>query len=208
MARNQDLNSSVALPPSLTITAIRKSIEYIERELTDFVDIYFEQKNVFSAVVGIFGTRALDRHSVYEKVRHTDIAQTRFPDLCRRGCGTARSPRDCLESKGSIRPWAIQSHYDHEGWYIVWRYLVDPTQSIEPNKPIIIWRVDVVYLTKSDWKYEKSTAGEAGGGRTPTFGVKSPAAKLKGCAVYQRSDIVLSHGKLVPANGNNQDTDE
>jgi hypothetical protein len=204
MARSQDLNSSVALPPSLTTTAIRKSIEYVERELTDFVDIYFEQKNVFSAVVGIFGTRALDRNSVYEKVRHTDVAQTRFPDLCRRGCGIERSPRDCLESKGSIRPWAIQSHYDHEGWYIVWRYLVDPTQSIEPNKPIIIWRVDVVYLTKGDWKYEGSKAGASGGGRTPTFGVKAPAAKLNGCAVYQRSDLVLSHGKPVPINGNNQ----
>lgn len=117
MARSQDFDSSVLLPKGLNITAIRKSIEYIERELIDFVDIYFEQKNVFSAVVGIFGTRALDRHSVYEKVRHTDIAQTRFPDLCRRG-GSAKSPENCLESKGSIRPWAIQSHYDHEGWYI------------------------------------------------------------------------------------------
>jgi hypothetical protein len=37
------------------------------------------------------------------------------------------------------------------------------------NKPAIIWRVDVVYLLKSDWKYEKSKAGEAGGGRAHTF---------------------------------------
>jgi hypothetical protein len=99
----------------MTIAAIKKSIDYIERELADLVDIYFEQMNVFSAIVGIYGTRALDQHSIYEKVKHTGIAQTCFPDLCRRGYGTKRTARDCLESKGSKRPWEIQSHYDHEG---------------------------------------------------------------------------------------------
>ncbi|MBI3910177.1 MAG: hypothetical protein HY320_04505 [Armatimonadetes bacterium] len=204
MARSQDFDSSVPLPPGLTIPAIRNSIDSIERELADFVDIYFDQMNVFSAIVGIFGTRALDRHSQYEKVRHIDLAQTRFPDLCRRGRrrgdGTI-APGDCLESKASKRPWSIQSHYDHEGWYIVWRYLVDPTQSIEPGKPVIIWRVDVVYLTRDDWKYEGSRAGKGGGGRTHTFGVKQPAMKLKDCAVYRRSDIQLAGGKPVSANG-------
>ncbi len=205
MARLRDFDQTVALPPGLTITAIRKSVDFIERELRELVEIYFEQMNVFSAVVGIFGTRALDQNSVYEKVRHTNIAQTRFPDLCRRGCGVNRSPRDCLESKGSKRPWAIQSHYDHEGWYIVWRYLVDSTESIEPGKPVIVWRVDVIYLLKTDWKYEKSTAGEAGGGRTHTFGVKDAAEKLRGCAVYERSDVVLSRSKPVPRNGNDNE---
>jgi hypothetical protein len=201
MARSEDFDPSVPLPSGLTIAAIRKSIDYIEREAADLVDIYFEQMNVFSAVVGILGTRALDLHSVYEKVKHTGLAQTRFPDLCRRGCGPRTSPRDCLESKGSKRPWELQSHYDHEGWYIVWRYLVDPTESIEAGKPVIVWRVDVVYLKKADWKYEKSKAGEGGGGRTHTFGVKKTAAKPRGCAVYRRSDIVLARGKPVPANG-------
>jgi hypothetical protein len=97
-------------------------------------------------------------------------------------------------------------HYDHEGWYIVWRYLVDPTESIETHKPVIIWRVDVVYLNKEDWKYEKSAAGEAGGGRTHTFGVRRAGAKLKACAVYRRSDIVLSHGKPIPKNGNGENS--
>jgi len=87
--------------------------------------------NVFSAVVGILGTKALDLHSVYEKVKHTGLAQTRFPDLCLRGCNPRQSSRHCLESKGSKRPWEIQSHYDHEGWYVIWRYLVDPTESID-----------------------------------------------------------------------------
>ncbi len=201
MARSNDFNTDVALPPSLTVGAVHKSIDYIERELADLVEIYFEQMNVFSAIVGIFGTRALDQHSVYEKVKHTDVAQTRFPDLRHRN--RTKSPNYCLESKASKRPWAIQSHYDHEGWYIVWRYLVDATQSIEPNRPVLIWRVDIVYLLKEDWKYEKSSAGAAGGGRTHTFGVKQPAQRLKGCALYERSDIKLLGGKPIHTNGSN-----
>ena len=176
----------------------------MERELGDLVEIYYEQANVFSAIVGIFGTRALDSVSCYEKHRHKDTAQQRFPDLRRRGAGDHPSPQDSLESKGSKRPWAIQSHYDHPGWYIVWRYLVDPTESLERDRPVIIWRVDVVFLEKVDWKYEKSTAGETGGGRTHTFGVKNTAAKLKGRAVYQRTDIVLKNSKPVPRNGDSE----
>src|SRR6267378_2181394 len=100
MARSQDFDSTVTLPPGMTTTAIKKSIDYIERELADLVDIYFEQMNVFSAIVGIYGTKGLDQHSIYEKVKHSGIAQTRFPDLCKRGCGITRTPRECLESKG------------------------------------------------------------------------------------------------------------
>jgi hypothetical protein len=40
--------------------------------------------------------------------------------------------------------------------------------------------VDVVFLDKSDWKYEGSKASAAGGGRTHTFGLKEPAKKLDG----------------------------
>jgi hypothetical protein len=173
----------------------------MERELVDLVELYYEQANVFSAIVGIFGTKALDAVSSYEKHRHADMAQQRFPDLHRRGCGACPTPNDCLESKGSKRPWAIQSHYDHPGWYIVWRYLIDPTESIEPGKPVIIWRVDIVFLEKADWKYETSKAGAAGGGRTHTFGVKNPAKKLSGCGVYQRQDVVIRDGKPIPRNG-------
>jgi hypothetical protein len=190
-------DSNVELPKGLTISALRKSVEYIERELADLVEIYLEQRNVFSALVGIFGTKALDQHSPYEKVRHLDIQQTRFPDLCLRGTNPKKNFRCCLESKGSKRPWSLQSHYDHEGWYIVWRYLVDQTQQIEPGKPVIVWRIDVVYLTKDDWKYEASKAGAGGGGRTHTFGVKSPRNRLRGCHVYQRPDIKLLRSKPV-----------
>src|SRR5437870_10799622 len=104
MARRDDFNPSVPLPPGLDITAIRRAIDYIERELADLVDLYYEQANVFSAIVGIFGTKALDTFSTYEKHRHVDTAQQRFPDLIRRGCGKPPKPVDCLESKGSKRP--------------------------------------------------------------------------------------------------------
>lgn len=153
MARKEDFDHSVPLPPGLSLVAIRKAVDYLERQLSDLVEIYYEQANVFSAIVGIFGTKALDSVSIY----------------------------------------------DHPGWYIVWRYLVDPTESIEPGKPVIIWRVDVVFLESTDWKYEKSSAGDLGGGRTHTFGVKNPAKKLKGRAAYARKDV---DSKPVPINGN------
>ena len=201
MDRGDWLDANVSLPSGLTISSVRRSVEYIERELAELVEIYFEQMNVFSAIVGIFGTKALDSVSNYEKHRHIDTAQQRFPDLIRRGSGPNPSPEDSLESKASKRPWALQSHYDHPGWYIVWRYLVDPTETLETDKPVIIWRVDVAFLEKSDWKYEASRAGPSQGGRTHTFGLHRPATKLRGKAVYRRGDVVLVGGKPIPANG-------
>ena len=201
MANKDNFNTDVPLPPGLTTTAIQKAIDYIENVLMDLVEIYLEQANVFSALVSIYGTKALDATSVYEKNRHIDLAQQRFPDLRKKGSGPNPSPNFSLESKASKRAWALQSHYDHSGWYIVWRYLVDPTMSLEAGKPVIIWRVDVVFLTKEDWKYEGSTAGSKGGGRTHTFGLRRAALKLKDKAVYQRRDVKLLGGKTVPRNG-------
>lgn len=201
MVRKDDFDKTVHLPPGLELSAVRKAVEYIERELADLVDIYYEQANVFSGIVGIYGTKALDAVSNYEKHRNLDTAQQRFPDLRRRGSGQQPSPDESLESKGSKRPWAIQSHYDHPGWYIVWRCLVDSTESFESGRPVIIWRVDIVFLEKADWKYEKSRAGESGGGRTHTFGVKDAAKKLKGKAVYHRKDVILRDSKPIPRNG-------
>jgi len=201
MVRKDDFGKSVPLPPGLTIAAIRKAIEYVERELLDLIDLYVEQANVFSAIVGIYGAKALDANSVYEKSRHLDVAQQRFPDLRRRGSGADPSPNECLESKASKRPWALQSHYDHAGWYIVWRYLVDPTCSLEPGRPLIVWRVDVAFIAKEDWKYEASRAGSGGGGRTHTFGLRRPATKLRDKAVYRRTDVKIAGGKAVLQNG-------
>ena len=201
MARDSWSDRTVPLPPGLEIGAIRRAIEYMERELSDLVEIYYEQMNVFSALVSIYGTRALDAVSNYEKHRNIDTAQQRFPDLRRRGSGANPSPDDSLESKGSKRPWAVQSHYDHPGWYIVWRYLIDATKTLEPGRDVVIWRVDVVFLERQDWKYESSRAGPQGGGRTHTFGLRNPARKLRDRAVYRRPDIRLVGGKPVPVNG-------
>jgi hypothetical protein len=197
MINDADFDPNVALPPGLEIVAVKKAIDYVERELVELTDVYLQQANVFSALVSIYGAKGLDAVSNYEKHLHPHTAQQRFPDLCRRGCQRPPEPHHCLESKGSKRPWEIQSHYDHPGWYVIWRYLYDPTESIDAGRPIIIWRVDIVFLTKDDWKYEKSGAGEGGGGRTHTFGVKSAATKLAGCAVYKRSGIVLRNGKPI-----------
>lgn len=199
--RRQDFDSRVKLPAGLEVAAIRNATNYIERELAGLVDIYFEQTNLFSALVGVYGTRALDSHSVYEKHKHSGLAAQRFPDLSRRGSDDPPPPQDSLESKGSIRPWALQAHYDHAGWYIVWRYLVDPTCGYEPDQPVIIWRIDVAFLEQHDWKYEGSSASSEGGGRTHTFGLRRPATRLRGMAVYSRSDVMLRGGKPCPANG-------
>ena len=160
------------------------------------VDLYFEQANVFSAIVGIVGVKALDAVSPYKKHKHPHVAQQRFPDLSLAG-KLSPPPLQALESKGSSRAWAIQSHYNHPGWYVIWRYLVDPTESVKPGKPVVIWRVDVVFLEKTDWKYEGSTAGDAGGGRTHTFGIKKPATVLKEAAAYVFPGVVLRGGKPV-----------
>jgi hypothetical protein len=186
------------LPKNLTETHIKKAVDYVEKETAGLVDLYFEQANIFSAVVGICGVKALHAVSPYKKHKHPDVAQQRFPDLSLQGKLNPPAT-EALESKGSTRPWAIQSHYDHPGWYIVWRYMVDPTKSIKPGKVVVVWRVDVVLLQKEDWKFEGSKAGDAGGGRTHTFGVRKAAAKLKGAAAYEFKGVVLRGGKPIMA---------
>ncbi len=190
-----------ALPKGLQLIHITKAIDFIEERAQELVDLYFEQANVFSGVVGILGVRALDSFSPYKRHKHPDIAQQRFPDLSLGG-RLNPPPQSALESKGSTRAWAIQSHYDHPGWYVVWRYLVDPTKSIKPGRSVVIWRVDVVYVRKEDWKYEGSTAGSKGGGRTHTFDIRSPAEKLRDAIVFALPGIVLRGGRPVLALSN------
>lgn len=136
--------------------------------------------------------------SPYKKHKHPDVAQQRFPDLSLKG-KLNPPPEQALESKGSTRPWATQSHYNHPGWYVVWRYLVDTTESIKPGHPVVVWRVDVVFLTVANWKYEGSGAMEGKGGRTHTFGVKNAAKVLAGCAAYSHPGIILKGGKPILA---------
>ena len=71
MARKADFDPTVPLPPGLDIAAIRRAIEYLERELSALVDVYHEQANAFSGLVGIFGAKALDSVSNYEKHRRS-----------------------------------------------------------------------------------------------------------------------------------------
>lgn len=201
MARNvEGFETSVLLPPQLTVSHIRKAIEYIETEAAEIVEIYYEQANVFSGVVGIFGVRALHSLSPYKKHKHPDVAQQRFPDLSLGGKLNPQ-PEQALESKGTTRPWALQSHYNHAGWYIVWRYLVDSAKIIKPGKEVVIWRVDVAFLNEDDWKYEGSKAGEGKGGRTHTFGIKKPADRFVNAIVYHHPDIVLRQSRPTLANG-------
>jgi hypothetical protein len=186
------------LQAGLETSHIRNAVSFVEERTAELVDLYYEQANTFSGIVGTFGVRALDALSPYKRHKHPDIAQQRFPDLSLGG--RLNPPPDlALESKGSIRPWAIQSHYDHPGWYIVWRYLIDATRTIKPGRPVVIWRVDVVFLDKSDWKYEGSTAGAGGGGRTHTFGLRTPAEKLRDAAAYAYPGVLLRGGRPVMA---------
>src|SRR5947209_19869538 len=188
------------LPKDLSELHIKKAVDYVEKETAELVDLYFEQANVFSAIIGIVGVKALHAVSPYKKHKHPDVAQQRFPDLSLNG-KLSPPPMQALESKGSTRPWAIQSHFNHPGWYIVWRYLVDPTESIKPKHPVVVWRVDVAFLTSDNWNFEGSKAKEGTGGRTHTFGVKCPAGVLKGCTAYSFPGVKLKGGKPILAAG-------
>ena len=95
----------------------------------------------------------------------------------------------------------MQSHYNHAGWYIVWRYLVDPTGMIKAGKKVVIWRVDVAFLKEDDWKYEGSNAAEGRGGRTHTFGVKLPASRFSSAIAYRHPKIILRQSRPTLANG-------
>jgi hypothetical protein len=194
----EGFDRTVTLPPELKVSHVREAIEHVEQRASDLIDIYFEQANVFSGIVGILGIQAIHAVSPYKKHKHPDIAQQRFPDLSLRGKLTP-PPEQALESKGSTRSWALQSHYNHPGWYIVWRYAVDQTKRMKPGKMVLIWRVDIPFLNQDDWKYEGSKAAEGRGGRTHTFGVKNPAKRFKTSIVYQNPRIVISQGGPVLA---------
>jgi hypothetical protein len=187
-------DKAVPLPPGLTIAHLRNAIDFVEEKAEDLIDLYFEQANIFSGLIGILGVRALDSLSPYKRHKHPDIAQQRFPDLSLGG-KLDPPPGEALESKGSIRPWAIQSHYNHPGWYIVWRYAIDPTKRMKRGRSVLIWRVDIPFLREEHWKYEGSKAAEGHGGRTHTFGVKNPAVVIRGSIVYQAPEVRLYRGK-------------
>jgi hypothetical protein len=57
----------VLLPKDLKPIHIKKAVDFVERQTADLVDLYFEQANVFSAIIGIFGVKALHAVSPYKK---------------------------------------------------------------------------------------------------------------------------------------------
>ncbi len=196
MARSAEgYDPSVPRPPGLTLAHLKNAIDFVEEKAEELIDLYFEQANVFSGVIGILGVRALDSFSPYKRHKHPDTAQQRFPDLSLRGRANP-PPEQALESKGSARQWAIQSHYNHAGWYIVWRYGIDPTRRMKTGKQVFIWRIDIPFLTAADWKYEGSGAAEGKGGRTHTFGVKSPSSRLTDSIVYMFPGVRYQRGAL------------
>ena len=127
----EGFDRNVPLPTDLKISHIRKAIEYIEREATDLIEVYFEQANVFSGLVGIFGVRALHSLSPYKKHKHPDVAQQRFPDMSlgrqaespsRAGIGvegnnTSLGLAVALQSCGLVHRLAVfgRSREDHQG---------------------------------------------------------------------------------------------
>jgi hypothetical protein len=48
-----------ALPKGLEPIHIEKAVGWVEEQTSDLVDLYYEQANVFSGIVGIFGAKAL-----------------------------------------------------------------------------------------------------------------------------------------------------
>src|ERR1700683_107640 len=60
------------LPKNLNPLHIKKAVAYIEKQTADLVDLYLEQANVFSAIIGIFGVKGLHSVSPYKKHKHPD----------------------------------------------------------------------------------------------------------------------------------------
>lgn len=68
------------LPRDLKPLHIAKAVEYVEKQTADLVDLYLEQANVFSAIVGIFGVKALHAVSPYKKQRYSSLQIARTTD--------------------------------------------------------------------------------------------------------------------------------
>ena len=68
MAFSRDgFDKAVPLSPGLTIAHLRNAIDFVEERAEDLIDLYFEQANLFSGLIGILGVRALDSLSPYKR---------------------------------------------------------------------------------------------------------------------------------------------
>jgi len=60
----EGFDRAVPLPLELKISHIREAVEHVETRASELIDIYFEQANVFSGIVGIMGVQALHAISI------------------------------------------------------------------------------------------------------------------------------------------------
>ena len=77
------------LPKELKPIHIEKAVAHVEKECADLIDIYFEQPNVFSAIVGIFGIRALHAEG---KGGRTHTFGVKKPSKILKGCAAYELP--------------------------------------------------------------------------------------------------------------------
>lgn len=104
------------------------------------------QANIVSNVVGNLGVMALDSDTKYKRPSSVIDREQRFPDL--------RGPeKEPLESKGALNFNTPNAHNKKEGWFIVWRYIIDSQHELDGARTVKIFRVDVAYLLEDDWKY-------------------------------------------------------
>jgi hypothetical protein len=58
--KNYEVDPQVPLPQGLTPQHVVRAVTFIEREAGHWLDLWYEQQNLFSAIVGILGIRALE----------------------------------------------------------------------------------------------------------------------------------------------------
>ena len=72
--------------------------------------------------------------------------------------------------------------------------------SDKARPPVVIWRVDVMFVHKQDWKYEGSKASASGGGRTQLLGFAAPQLNSKGARhTFSTESRLLAVSRCSPA---------
>ena len=134
------------LPSGLTTEHIYTAIGHIEAVANQVYEAMGDQQlNLLSNLVGGLGVAALDRSSPYHRDPDPNIAHTHFPDLKNeRGV-----PLECKGNHGFNSP---NAHNQEEGWFIIWRYVIDKEKRLDQNRILKIFRVDIGYLLINDWK--------------------------------------------------------
>ncbi len=179
----------------IQVAAMQNIIDKVEEVASDYIDVYLDQRNLFSALVGAFAIRAIADHTVFDRNPHRYRAQQYFPDLTPHGQDPANlRPTSYLEVKASKRTWSLDAHGNHEGWYMVFRYMVmaNGCHVAGHTRSVFVGRVDLMYLNQANWCYQPSLAGPGVAGRTHTFSLLQPSNTLNGNHVFLRSGIKMA----------------